>query len=95
MILEYYTLDECTNREYIFEKLDDLVDDSKIRYKVLDYADVIKIRDLSLSLSESKKLLNLFDNYNILEYIGMEEIHDIDYEDDDYEDVDSYNDYNY
>lgn len=95
MLLEYYTLDECTNREKIFEKLDDLVDDSKITYKVLEYADVIKIKDISLTLSETKKILKLFDTYNILEYIGMEELQEIDFEDDGFEDDDLYDDYEY
>ena len=74
---KYYSLDECSNQNKVIAKLDILTDDRKIDYDFLE-ADLIKIKDISLTLKEIKELNQFFHDNDVIE--------DKDYEDDDEDD---------
>jgi hypothetical protein len=91
MLGKFYSLDECSNKDNVFEYLEELSADSKISFQTVDY-DVIKIKDLSLSVKDQKELLNFFDKNDVIEYADYESYsseEDID-EDDEYGDFDDY-----
>ena len=76
---KFYSLDECSNQDKVIEKLDLLADDRKIDYEFVE-ADLVKIKDISLTTKEIKELNNFLQNNDVIE--------DKDYEDEDYEDED-------
>ena len=47
-LLTHYSYDECSDENLLFEKLDQLVDDSKISYKIEEKY-IFKIEDLELT----------------------------------------------
>jgi hypothetical protein len=68
MSYKYYSLDECLNKEIIFEKLDFLQEERKIEYATVDI-DVIRIVDTGLTPVEIKEILLLFHDNDIIEYL--------------------------
>lgn len=83
-LFNYYSFDECTDEETLFEKLNKLVDEEKIRYSESD-SYLIKIEDLELSDSELEELHSFLDENNVYPYLG--------YDEEDYEsDFDDFND---
>jgi hypothetical protein len=90
MLAKYYSLDECFEQDRIYDKLDALSDDSKIEYEIVE-DDVIRIKDLSLTLKEKKELVKLFEENDVIEYNEWEEEEEEeeeDFDDDEYEDDD-------
>lgn len=77
-LTKFYSLDECSNQEKVFAKLDLLADDRKIDYDFID--DLIKIKDISLTAKEIKELNQFLHQNDVIE--------DKDYEDEDDEDID-------
>ena len=69
---KFYSIDECSNEDLLFEKLDQLQDDGKIE---CDYEDTwsIKITDLELTISEEKDLINLFEKLDVYPNLDLEE----------------------
>lgn len=88
-LVKYYSLDECSDREELFYILNEMKDDSKIEYKILDY-DAIRIYDIGLSDNGLKKFLKLLDKLDVMPYPDYEDIHEMDYDgmDDIYEEED-------
>ncbi len=78
---KYYSLDECSKKDKVFKHLNNLQDELKIEYEIID-TDIIKIIDNGLIISETKKLLSIFNDYDVIEYT--------DYDDDDQDDYDEY-----
>mgnify|MGYP003352927486 CR=1 FL=1 len=72
---KYYSLDECSDKDKVLEKLDVLADDRKIDYEYVE-ADLIKLKDLSLTIKENKDFKNLYLFYEEIEnkYIEDKEI---------------------
>lgn len=63
-LFKFYSTDECTNEKTLFTKLDNLVDDGKIEYSMVERW-VIKVKDLDLSTEEEKELVELFDKLDM------------------------------
>lgn len=82
---KFYSLDECSNQNKVLAKLDILADDRKIDYDFVE-ADLIKIKDISLTVKEIKELNQFLHDNDVIE--------DKDYEDDDedFDDEDEYDD---
>ena len=80
---KFYSLDECSNQGKVIEKLDLLADDRKIDYEFVE-ADLIKIRDISLTLKEIKELNSFFHNNDVIEDKDYEDEEDDEDEDDSY-----------
>ena len=95
-MMKFYSLDECSNRDLVLEKLRVLEDDRKIEFDVI--SDIIKIKDIGLDINDSKNLYILFNEYNIIEdkdYSDLEEFFDSTDHDFDDEDMDGEEDNNY
>jgi hypothetical protein len=85
---KFYSLDECETQDKVLAKLDILTDDRKIDYDFVE-ADLIKIKDISLTLKEIKELNQFLHDNDVIE--------DKDYEDEeeDEDDEDNYDDDDY
>ena len=75
-ICKYYSLDECQNIDLVIEKLNSLQDDSKIEYLFLEDDEVIKIKNLGLSLKEKKEIISFFRDNDIIDYPDYEEFYE-------------------
>ena len=82
-----YSLDECSNQGKVIEKLDLLADDRKIDYEFIE-ADLIRIKDISLTIKEIKELNNFLHNNDVIEDKDYEDEEDDEDEDDSYQDDD-------
>jgi len=80
-----YSLDECSNQEKVMEKLDLLADDRKIDYEFVE-ADLIRIKDISLTVKEIKELNNFLHNNDVIEDKDYEDDEDDEDEDESYQD---------
>ncbi len=80
---KYYSLDECSKDDKVFKHLNNLQDDLKIEYEIVDI-DIIKIIDNGLTISEIKKLLSIFNEYDVIEYTDYDD--DDSYLDEEYDD---------
>lgn len=65
-LFNYYNLDECLDKTKLFNKLDNLVDDGKIEWKV--DGEVLKIEDLDLEEIDIENLQKLFDKLDVFPY---------------------------
>lgn len=93
-LCKYYSLDECHDKDLIFERLNDLENDVKIEFYFFKSDDVIKIKNTGLNLKEKKDLVIFFRDNDVIEYPDYEEYdEEDDYDDDDYDDDDD--DYEY
>jgi hypothetical protein len=84
MLGKYYSLDECSNVDVVMDKLEQLQEDGKIYFSIVEQ-DVIKIRDSGLSPRELKDLVSFFEKTDVIEYLDYEDIYS-DEEDEDFED---------
>lgn len=84
---KFYSLDECTEKKEVYKYLDELQNDSKIIYNIVD-TDVIKIKDTGLTQKGIKEVLFKFSEYDVIDYPDFEDVYneDSDDEDEDYED---------
>jgi len=85
---KFYSLDECLDKDKIIERLDKLADDRKIDYDYVD-SDLIKIKDLSLSIKETKDLSKFLSDNDVLEDFDFE----VDDSEEDFDEYDSEEDY--
>jgi hypothetical protein len=79
-LFNFYSFDECSDEDQLFEKLDSLKDESKIEYTEQDNY-IVKIKDLELSDDEISELLKFFDNLNVYPYLGIEDDDDDEFSD--------------
>ena len=89
MLGKYYSLDECFEQDTIYDRLDELSDESKIEYEIVE-DDVIRIKDLGLTIKEKKDLVKLFEENDVIEYNDYDE--EEDEEEEDFDDDDEYED---
>lgn len=91
MLAKYYSLDECFEQDKIYDRLDQLSDDRKLDYEIID-DDLIKIKDKGLSLREKKELVKLFEENDVIEHedIDDEELDEDEFEDDEDDDEEEY-----
>lgn len=89
-LYNWYSLDECKDRDKIFDKLDQFRNDGKIEYEMEDL-DIFKINDLDLEESDLEFLDVLFDKNDVFPYLDHNDEGDEDGEDDgDYYDENDY-----
>lgn len=84
MLSKYYSLDECYQKDTVFDHLEDLQAEELIVYEIID-TDIIKLKDIGLSEKQTKDLVDFFDNHDVIDY-------EYDDFDDDNDDLD-YDDY--
>ena len=87
MLSKFYSLDECYNKDTVFDHLEELQSNEMIIYQIVD-TDLIKIKDIGLSEKDTKDLLNFFDSNDVIDYSDYDD--DDDDSDDYYEDGDYY-----
>ena len=87
-LCKYYSLDECKNRDEVFEELDRLQDDEKLDYTYIDEDEVIKINESILSAKETKSLVGFLKDNDVLDYPDYEEYS----EEEEYDDEDDFDD---
>jgi hypothetical protein len=86
MLAKYYSLDECFEQDKIYDRLDELSNDRKLDYEIID-DDLIKIKDKGLSPREKKELVKLFEENDVIEHEDIdEELDEFDDDDDDDDD---------
>lgn len=73
MLSKYYSLDECHNRDVVFEYLDILKENGKVIFGTPDI-DVIRIKDTGLTGKELKELVNFLEENDVIEYDDFEPI---------------------
>lgn len=75
-LCKYYSLDECHEKDLIFGKLNHLQDDSKVEFLYIKGDDVIKLKNIRMSIKEKKDLLLFFKENDIIDYPDYEEYYD-------------------
>lgn len=89
-MFNYYSLDECIDRDAVLEKLIKLKNDGKIIYSV--DMDILKLEDIDLEEKDIKNLERVFDDNDVYPYLDLngEEGDEGDgfdnFDDDDYDD---------
>jgi hypothetical protein len=89
MLSKFYSLDECYNKDVVFDYLENLQNEEIIVFEILDN-DVIKIKDIGLSDKQLKEIVNFFDNNDVIDYVDYDGDDDSDDDDDDYYDDNYY-----
>ena len=95
MLSKYYSLDECSDRDVVFDHLEALKEEGKVVFSTIDN-DVIRIKDTGLTLKETKELVKFLEENDVISYDDFQptsymeeedEFDDEDWEDDgdDYE----------
>jgi hypothetical protein len=79
MLAKYYSLDECQNRDSVYDHLEALEEEGKIYFESID-EDIIRIDDCTLTPKEVKDLVKYLDENDVIEYLDYED------ESDDFED---------
>ncbi len=80
MLAKFYSLDECYDQDKVYDRLDELYEDAKIDYEIIE-DDLIRIKDTGLTMKEKKELVKFFEENDVIEYNDFDE--DIEDEDDD------------
>lgn len=88
-MFNYYSLDECIDRDAVLEKLIKLKNDGKIIYSV--DMDILKLEDIDLEEKDIKNLEKVFDDNDVYPYLDLngeegDEDDGFDNFDDDYDD---------
>ena len=78
-IFNYYTLDECIDRDAVIEKLDELVSDGKMNYDI--EGEIMKVEDIDLEELDIEELQQLFEENDVFPYLER----DSDEDDDNYD----------
>lgn len=85
-LCKYYSLDECHSTSDVLDRLDDLQNDSKIEYVYIQDDDIVKLKNIGLSLKEKKDLLIFFKENDVIDDPDYEEYYEDEDEDDEDED---------
>ena len=97
-IKKYYSLDECSQEEELYNLLNEYQELEKIDYEVIEdpmYGDVIKIDDVNLSASDHKKLIEKFNSFDLIDFPDYEWDEEEDDDDEWEEEEDQYDDEDY
>lgn len=86
MLSKFYSMDECSDHDKVFNHLDKLTTDGKISYEEIDL-DIIRIKDEGLNSKEKKDLVKFLESHDVIDYNDLED-------DDDFDDEDDLSDYN-
>jgi hypothetical protein len=87
-LFKYYNIDECQDKDELFEKLNEFKSDGKIEY-YMDGTQIFELEDIDLEESDITDINELFDNLDVFPYLenGSE-----DEDEEDYDDYDEEND---
>lgn len=85
-LFNYYSIDECTDIDGLYEELDKYANDGLLDYK-LEERDIIKIEDLDLTEDEIEEIEKFLDSLDVFPYLG--------YDDGKYDDGEGFSDYGY
>ena len=55
MLSKYYSLDECTTKDQVYSYLEDLQDEGKISFTIIEIDEVVKLLDNGLTQKEVKE----------------------------------------
>ena len=86
MLSKYYSLDECYQKDKVFDHLENLQNEELIVFEIID-SDIVKIKDIGLSEKQIKELVSFLDDMDVIDYP------DYDDDDGDGDDDDGFNDY--
>jgi len=93
MLSKYYSLDECYQKNKVFDYLENLQNEELIVFEIID-ADIVKIKDIGLGEKQIKELVSFLDDNDVIDYTDYEEYGDDDedlgFDDDDYRPNDDY-----
>lgn len=92
-LCKHYSLDECVDKDLVFDKLDSLQSDTRIEYTIYD--EVIKIKDIGLTVKERKELITFFSENDVIDYPDYENLYDYDNEDEEDDEEDEEDEYDY
>jgi predicted CopG family antitoxin len=94
MLSKFYSLDECSTHDEVYDYLETLKEEGKISFSTVDL-DVIKIKDTGLNVKETKELVKFFEENDVIVYsdfqpttYGEDEEDDFDEEEDDFDEED-------
>lgn len=85
MLSKFYSLDECYEKDKVYDYLENLQNNEIILFEMID-TDLIKIKDIGLSEKDMKDLLSFFDEKYVIDYTDYDESDDEDsnlYDDED------------
>ena len=82
MLSKFYSLDECSTHDEVYEYLETLKEEGKISFSTVDL-DVIKIKDTGLNVKETKELVKFLEENDVIEY---NDFHPTTYEEDEEDD---------
>lgn len=85
MLSKYYSLDECYNKNSVFDYLEELQSEELIYFEMIDN-DIVKIKDIGLSEKQIKEIVSFFDDNDVIDYPDFEEYDG----EDDFDDEDDY-----
>ena len=68
----YYSFDECLDEEKVTEYLDELYEEGKIEWEIIDRW-TFKIDDQDLSEYDERLLIDFFEQNNVIPSSGFEE----------------------
>ena len=93
MLSKYYSLDECYQKDKVFDHLEDLQNEELIVFEIID-TDIVKIKDIGLGEKQIKELVSFLDDNDVIDYPDYEEYDDDDedlgFDDEDYRPNDDY-----
>ena len=87
-LFNYYSMDECTDRKKVINKLKSLEGDGKVEYSLDQVTDIFKITDLDLEDEDIEDLIKIFDQNDVFPYLDYNE-DDEENGDDSYDDDES------
>ena len=96
MLSKFYSLDECSTQDLVYDNLEKLKEDGKISFSTVDL-DVIKIKDTGLNVKETKELVKFFEENYVIEYDDFQptSYEDEDEDEDDFDDEDHFDEEDY
>ena len=90
MLSKYYSLDECYQKNIVFDYLENLQNEELIFFEIID-SEIIKLKDLALSEKQIKDLVVFFDDNDVIECSDYDDDEgEDDFDDDDYRPNDDY-----
>lgn len=89
MLSKYYSLDECSTKDEVYSYLEELQDDGKISFTIIEIDEVVKLIDNGLTQKEVKDIARFLSENDVIEYDDYQPSgYEYDEDDEDDEDMD-------